>query len=325
MGNELYKLVFAGIAVGRDVEHVKQNLAGIFKVDPAKIDSLIKKKSVVIKKGLDYQTASKYQKALESAGAICRVEKIEEGIPGARPAKKPAIGASESNKRSTFQQRGIQFRGTGLQALGWGLVATVFSLLIIPAAWGAVGLFRWLVRNVSFDDGTEAAFEGRGKEVWGYFVILMLLGLVPQVSQLIGESIAAFFVAIGLGLLLLPITVAIWLKITRWFFTKVKLSCETNLSFKGDYMPFLGWMFLVTLSVYTIIGWAWASVAMLRWVCRNIEGGQNKVVFGGSGWGLLWRCFVAGLASIFIIPIPWMAVWLVRWFASNMVIQRASS
>jgi hypothetical protein len=52
MGNELYKLVFAGIAVDRDVEHVKQNLAGIFKVDPVKIDSLIKKKSVVIKKGL---------------------------------------------------------------------------------------------------------------------------------------------------------------------------------------------------------------------------------------------------------------------------------
>jgi uncharacterized membrane protein YjgN (DUF898 family) len=320
MGNELYKLVFAGIAVGRDVEHVKQNLAGMLQVDPAKIDSLIKKKPVVIKKNLDYQTASKYQKVLESAGAICKVEQIEEGIPDVQPAKQPPIGASESNQKSTC----IQFRGTGLQALGWGLVAIVLSLLIIPAAWGAVVLFRWLVRNVSFDDGTEASFEGRGKEVWGYFVILILLGLVPQVSQAIGKPVAAFFVAIGLGLLLLPITVAIWLKITRWFFTKVKLSCETSLSFKGDYMPFLGWMFLVTLSVYTIIGWAWASVAMLRWVCRNIEGGQNKVVFEGSGWGLLWRCFVAGLASIFIIPIPWMAVWIVRWFASNMVIQRVS-
>ena len=221
-------------------------------------------------------------------------------------------------------QVSIQFKGTGIQALGWGLLATLLNLLIIPAAWGAVALYRWLVRNLSFSDGTTASFEGRGGEIWGYFVIGALLGFIPQVSRAIEDPGAAFFVSIGLPILLLPISAAIWLKIIRWFFASVKLSCGTNLSFKGNYGSYLGWMLLVYLSVYTIIGWAWASVAMLRWVCRNIEGRQNKVIFVGSGWGLLWRCFVAGLASIVIIPIPWMIVWIVRWFARNMVIQQAT-
>jgi hypothetical protein len=220
------------------------------------------------------------------------------------------------------EERTVEFKGTGLQGLGWGLLAALLSLLIIPAAWGAASLCRWFVRNLSFSDGTHASFEGRGGEVWGYFIITVLLGLVPQLSRMTEDMKASFFVAIGLSILLLPITAAVWLKITRWFFSKIKLSCGTDLSFKGRYLPYLGWMLLVSLSVYTIIGWAWASVAMLRWVCRNIDGGESEVVFLGSGWGLLWRSFLAALASILIIPIPWVTVWIIRWFTTNMVIKQ---
>lgn len=223
------------------------------------------------------------------------------------------------------EERRIEFKGTGLQALGWGLVAIVLSLLIIPAAWGAVALHRWFIKNLSFTDGTKASFEGRGGEVWGYFIIVMLLSLIPQVSRTIEDPGASLFVSIGLPILLLPISAAIGLQIIRWFFSSIKLSCGENLSFKGSYGPYLGWSLLVIVSVYTIIGWAWASVAMLRWYCRNIEGGQNQIVFLGSGWGLLWRCFLAGLASILIIPIPWVTVWIVRWFARNMVIKQVTA
>ncbi len=217
---------------------------------------------------------------------------------------------------------GIKFKGTGFQALGWGLLAGVLSLLVIPAAWGAVVLWRWFVRNLSFSDGTEASFEGRGGEIWGYYVIAMLFVFVPQLFRAVEDPAASLFVWIGLPILLLPISAAVWLKIIRWFFSSIRLSCGTSLSFKGNYGPYLGWTLLVILSVYTIIGWAWASVAMLRWVCRNIEGGSNHLVFIGNGWGLLWRCFVAALASIFIIPAPWMAVWIVRWFSRNMLIRQ---
>ncbi len=221
-----------------------------------------------------------------------------------------------------IEERRIEFSGTGFQALGWGLLAAILSLLIIPAAWGAVALYRWFVRNLSFSDGTQASFEGRGGEVWGYFVIAMLLGLVPQLSKAVEDPKASLLVFIGLTILLFPITAAVSLKIIRWFFSSIRLSCGTSLSFEGNYGSLLGWMLLLNLSIFTIIGWAWAYVAMLRWACRNIDGGDNQLVFTGSGWGYLWRFFLAGLASIFIIPIPWMAVWIVRWFSRNMLIRQ---
>ena len=127
---------------------------------------------------------------------------------------------------------------------------------------------------------------------------------------------------VGLPILLLPISAAVALKITRWFFASITLSCGTKLTFKGNYTPYLGWTILVDLSAFTIIGWAWASVAMLRWICRNVDGGQNQLEFLGSGWGLLWRCFLAGLASLLIIPIPWVWLWVVQWTVGNMVIKQ---
>lgn len=222
------------------------------------------------------------------------------------------------------QERSIEFKGTALQGLGWGLLATVAGMLVIPAAWGAVALYRWLVRNLSFSDGTQASFEGRGGEVWGYFVLAMLLGVVPELSRVVKEPSARVFVWFGLQIAIFPISAAVGIKIIRWFFSSIRLSCGTSLNFKGTYGAYLGWVVLVFLSIFTIIGWAWASVAMLRWLCVNIEAGENQLVFNGNGWGLLWRSLLAGLASCLIIPIPWMVVWIVRWFFGNMVIKPTS-
>jgi len=219
------------------------------------------------------------------------------------------------------EERRIEFSGTGIQALGWGLLAGLLSLLIIPAAWGAVFWNRWFVRNLKFSDGTQASFEGRGEEVWWYFAIASLLGFLPQLSRAIDDPTAALFVSIGLPFLLLPITAAVMLQIVRWFFSKIRLSCGTNLRFTGNYGQYLGWLLLVNISFFTIIGWAWAYVAMLRWVCRNIEGGRNKLVFNGGGWGLLWRSILACPASIAIIPIPWVWLWVLRWVIENMAIK----
>ena len=119
------------------------------------------------------------------------------------------------------EERSIEFRGTGLQALGWGLVSTLSMLLIIPAAWGAAAFYRWFVGSLSFSDETYASFEGRGSEVWGYFAIAALLGFSGQVSRLVEDPGVALLVVFGLPMLLLPISAAIWLQIVRWFFSKV--------------------------------------------------------------------------------------------------------
>ena len=98
-----------------------------------------------------------------------------------------------------------------------------------------------------------------------------------------------------------------------------------NLRFDGTYWPLLGWDLLLGLSFFSIIGWAWVMSAIMRWICRNIYMGRDQVVFVGSGWGFLWRGFVAMLGSILIITIPWLWVWYIRWIARNIVILRAGT
>ncbi|KAF0109552.1 MAG: hypothetical protein FD147_2199 [Chloroflexi bacterium] len=223
------------------------------------------------------------------------------------------------------KERRIEFTGTGFQALGWSLYVGLLGIFIIPAAWGAVALYRWLIRNLKFSDGTKASFEGQGGQVWAYFALSMLLAYVPQLSRMVDDPTASLYITFGLLILIIPISAMIGLRIMRWFFSNIKLSDGTNLDFKGDYIPYLGWILLVTLSAYTIIGWAWASVAMLRWVCRKIDAGKNRIEFLGSGWELLWRCLLASLASIFIIPIPWVWLWVFRWVVGNLLITQETA
>jgi hypothetical protein len=93
-----------------------------------------------------------------------------------------------------------------------------------------------------------------------------------------------------------------------------------GLSFSGSIWAYLGWSILAVISFITIIGWAWVYTAWMRWFCRNIQGTRREVLFIGSGLEFLWRAIVAGLASIFIIPIPWMYRWMWQWLASQTVL-----
>jgi hypothetical protein len=224
------------------------------------------------------------------------------------------------------EKRGIEFTGTGFQALGWGMYFSLLGIFIIPAAWGAVAMYRWIIQNLKFSDGAKASFEGQGGQVWGYYALLWLLAFVPQIPRFVvaDDQETLPYIQYGLALLIMPISAFIVLKLMRWFFSNIKLSDGTIIDFNGDYGTYLGWGLLVTISTYTIIGWAWATVAMIRWFCRHIDAGKNQLEFLGSGWGLLWRFFLAGLASIFIIPIPWVSLWVFRWIIGNILITKIS-
>ena len=73
----------------------------------------------------------------------------------------------------------------------------------------------------------------------------------------------------------------------------------------------------MVFSVITIIGWAWVYTAQMRWICRNIQGTRRQVVFHGAGLEYLWRVIVALLLGSLIIPIPWVARWLLNWQLSQ--------
>ena len=79
----------------------------------------------------------------------------------------------------------------------------------------------------------------------------------------------------------------------------------------------VGWYVLLDLSFITIIGWAWVTTALTRWICRNIDGTRREIVFNGTGLEVLWRTIVVAIGCIFIIPIPWVYRWIARWFGSQ--------
>jgi hypothetical protein len=74
-----YNLVFNGIiSDGREIKEVKRNLASLFETDDAKIEQLFASLPIVVKRNVDYDGASKYQKTMRRAGAICQVEEMRQ-------------------------------------------------------------------------------------------------------------------------------------------------------------------------------------------------------------------------------------------------------
>jgi len=70
-----YNIIFEGtISNGYKVEDVKRNLAALFKINGKKVDLLFTKPQVVLKKGVDYDSALKYSKAILKTGAVCNVK-----------------------------------------------------------------------------------------------------------------------------------------------------------------------------------------------------------------------------------------------------------
>ena len=119
--------------------------------------------------------------------------------------------------------------------------------------------------------------------------------------------------------LLLPLTSLFYLITIRWFFAKLNWEGRSApLAFTGSYWGLLGWLAFAWISFLTIIGWAWVTTAMLRWMCRHVQGSSKQLSFEGSGWGLLWRTFALGLCSALIIPIPWIFAWYARWIIAQL-------
>ena len=70
-----YRLIFEGrLQPGFDPATVKQNLAALFGVPVAEVETLFTGDPVVLKEGLDADTARQDQEAFEATGAVCRME-----------------------------------------------------------------------------------------------------------------------------------------------------------------------------------------------------------------------------------------------------------
>jgi hypothetical protein len=88
MSEPLFNIIFFGmLQPGKDKAVVMENMAKLFKTEPAKLAPFFAGGRKVIKSNVDELVAEKYRVTLENAGMVI---KIEEAAPAQAPAAKPA-------------------------------------------------------------------------------------------------------------------------------------------------------------------------------------------------------------------------------------------
>jgi len=196
------------------------------------------------------------------------------------------------------------------------VVFFIGAVLVIPLPWVIVMYCRWIVSCTHVPGRPALTFTGQPLTIlWWYLgAIVLNIGVA-----LIGIQ--------SLNILMILVQFALYWLAIKWFFANIASNGQPlGLGFSGSIWGYLGWNILAVLAGITIIGWAWVYAAEMRWVCRHIEGTRRQVVFKGTGLEYLWRIVVTALACAFIIPIPWMIRWIMRWQASQTVlIERAAN
>jgi len=199
----------------------------------------------------------------------------------------------------------------GIWEFVWrGLVLVLGLLLVIPGPWVIVWYLKWIVSCVHVPGRPNLGFTGNPITlVTWYFgaVILWAAAIYMAVNDMEELDHVMELVQIVLYWLLL-----------RWGIANLASNGEPlGLSFSGWFWAYLGWNLLMAISFVTIIGWAWVVSAQARWYCRNIQGTRRQVIYRGTGLQNLWRILVMSICFVFIIPIPWVYRWMMRWQLSQ--------
>jgi hypothetical protein len=199
----------------------------------------------------------------------------------------------------------------------WGLfwrflVNALGGLLVVPAPWTNTMFYRFLCAHTWLPDGRRLTFNGKAGDIWYVFVGVSALSLI---SILVAFEIPRL--SLVSRIVSISSTIGLLFFIFRWICAKVgSEDGSVKIAFTGGFWGYVGWNLLVYVSVFTIIGWAWALKYMMRWICRSISGTVGFEFVGGAG-AILWRTLVTALASILLIPIPWVMRWYMVWFLSQ--------
>ncbi|TQV84474.1 hypothetical protein [Aliikangiella coralliicola] len=101
-----FDVVFRGqIVKSFELDDVKNNLVKLFKSSPQAVDRLFSGNEVVIRKGIDYGDAMKYQSALRNAGALALIKEVEndESSASEKPQAAPAKAPQSAGPTTAFQ------------------------------------------------------------------------------------------------------------------------------------------------------------------------------------------------------------------------------
>ena len=231
--------------------------------------------------------------------------------PMSQPGGPPPMSADGNYGGGSSYTGGALSIDFGILEFVWRtLVMVIGSVFIIPAPWLLVWYLNWLVPQIQVPGRPNLSFTGTAMAIvpwfFGFIVIVIAVAFV-------GSEILSNLINI--------VQIALYWLFLKWFVANLASNGQPlGLSFSGSIWAFVGYSILGVLAVFTIIGWAWVYVAMMRWMCRNLQGTQREVLFIGTGLEFLWRSIVAFLASLFIIPIPWVYRWMWQWLASQTVL-----
>jgi hypothetical protein len=246
-----------------------------------------------------------WQRAGEIPGLMSRAAgpSAVAGRTAARPSTGASAGTSAGNGSLSIDFEILDF-------VQQALLFVVGAIFIFPLPWVLVGSLKWLTARTRVPGRSDLTFTGNAMTiVWWFLGAVALIIALNFVGGRI-SNIASFLIEVGLG----------WFAI-RWFFTNLASGGQPlGLSFAGPYWTYLGWNFLGALSAITIIGWAWVYTAQTRWIYRNVEGTRREIVFKATGLEYLWRAIVVFLGCALIIPIPWVARWMMSWLAAQTVL-----
>ena len=192
----------------------------------------------------------------------------------------------------------------------------VFGVIfVLPLPWILVSNLKWLTSHTRVPGRPDLGFTGEPITIFGYYLGGVAAIVVLHIVGGKAANLPIFAIEIALG----------WAAL-RWFFANLSSGGQPlGLSFSGSYWIYLGWSLLGALASITIIGWAWVYTAQTRWVYRNVDGTHREIVFKATGLEYLWRALVCIIASAFIIPIPWVARWMMGWLASQTVLVERGS
>jgi len=209
---------------------------------------------------------------------------------------------------ATGQALSIEF---GIWALTWrSLVAFICALFVIPVPWIIVWYCKWIVSCTHVAGRPNLSFTGNPLTILWWFLGAIVLSICVSLTGVQWLN----------GIMIIVQFALYWLAI-KWFVANIASNGQPlGLSFSGSLLGYVGFLILGVLSAITIIGWAWVYTAQIRWFCRNIQGTRREIVFNGTGLQYLWRAIVAALVCSFIIPIPWMVRWILRWKASQIAL-----
>jgi hypothetical protein len=190
--------------------------------------------------------------------------------------------------------------------LGRSLVIVIGFLLVIPAPWVAVNFYQWIISRLRVPQRPSLAFTGEVGDIWYVFVALALSAYVGRLDL--------YF----LQYLIIPVQAYLSWMTVRWIASNISSNGQRlPISFDGPALTYVGWHVLLIISAITIVGWAWVTTALVRWMCKNVSGTHREIVFNATGLEMLWRTLVFAVGCAFLIPIPWVLRWYTNWYVSQ--------